>query len=380
MSRGTQAVINLSALQHNFSVVRKLAPNSRILSVVKADAYGHGLVPVAKALRDSDGFGVATLLEGLALREAGISQPILLMEGVMNAADLRLAEEKRFHIVIHQQWQLDMLLAATLSCPLNVWLKVDTGMHRLGVPADQFSQSWQALLSSANVDQVVIMSHLACADEQDNPMNGAQSRAFALLKQGNQCPQASLANSAGILRGEDYHYQWLRPGLMLYGASPLQEASAESLQLKPAMQLVSRIIARTQVKAGDTVGYGGTWRAPKDSEIAVVAIGYGDGYPRHISADAHVLIEGVMCPIVGRVSMDMITVDVTHLPQAQPDTEVILWGEGLPVETVAQWAGTVNYELLCQITGRVEREYVQLPVSEHSTHPSTRSAAAVSAD
>lgn len=358
MSRGTQAVINLSALQHNFSVVRKLAPQSRILSVVKADAYGHGLVPVAKALRDSDGFGVATLEEGLALREAGVTQPILLMEGVMKAADLQLASEKRFHIVVHQQWQLDMLLSSTQVQPLTVWLKVDTGMHRLGIPADQFQQSWQAMQASTHVERTVLMSHLACADELESPMSAAQSRAFAILNQSGQCEAASLANSAGILRGGDFHYQWLRPGLMLYGASPLQEASAASLQLKPVMQLVSRIIARTQVKAGDTVGYGGTWQAKTDADIAVVAIGYGDGYPRHIIEDAYVLVHGVQCPIVGRVSMDMITVDVSHLPEAQPDTEVELWGENLPVETVAQWAGTINYELLCQITGRVQRSYI----------------------
>ena len=358
-------MVDVAALQHNYSVVRKLAPHSRILSIVKAGGYGHGLVQVAKALRNSDGFGVATLEEGLALREAGITQPILLLEGLLNQADLQLAAEKRFQLVVHQDWQVKMLESAKLSQPVSVWLKVNTGMHRLGVSEDSCLASWRQLQQSPNVRDLVLMSHLACADDAADAMNQAQLRLFAGLAEGCSANSASLANSAGVINGADFHYQWVRPGLMLYGGTPVLGTSAAELQLKPAMQLVSRVIARTQVRAGESVGYGATWRAKKDAEIAVVAIGYGDGYPRHISHEAQVLVNGTRCPIVGRVSMDMITIDVTHMPQVTPETEVVLWGEGLPLEEVADWAGTVNYELLCQITGRVERQYVDsaLPAS-----------------
>lgn len=359
MSRGTSAVIDLAALRHNLSVVRSSANNSNVLAVVKADAYGHGLVPVAKSLAAaSDALGVATFEEGVALKQAGIQRPVLLMEGVLSESQLQQAAEYGFQIVVHQPWQLAMLLEAHLSCALGVWLKVDTGMHRLGFAQPGCALFWQQLYNSSNVKEVVLMSHLACADESAHPLNQQQGDTFQRLKTSVAATQASLANSAATLDRPDFHHEWVRPGLMLYGASPMVDRVAEDLDLKPAMHLRSRIISRSTVAAGEAVGYGATWRATRDTDVAVVAIGYGDGYPRHLSPQAQVLIHGQRCQIVGRVSMDMITVDVSQLPTAGPHTEVTLWGPGLPVEEVAQWAGTVNYELLCQVTGRVQRVYV----------------------
>lgn len=357
MSRGTRAVIDLLALQHNCTVVRRHAPFSRVLAVVKADAYGSGLVQVAQALPDADGFGVATFDEAMTLRAAGITQPILLMEGVLSPAELQGAAQQRFDIVVHQEWQLEWLRSTSLAAPLVVWLKVDTGMHRLGLPADKVVQAWQSLQGLSQVSEIRLMSHLACADEQDHPLNAQQRESFAILMQKTGATTASFANSAAILRGADFHYQWVRPGLMLYGASPLLETSAAELELRPVMQLEASVIAKSVVPAGATVGYGATWRARRDTPLAVVAIGYGDGYPRHVSRDAYVLIAGKRCPLVGRVSMDMLTVDISAVPDVAINAPVVLWGNGLPVEQVAAWAGTVNYELLCQVTDRVQRVY-----------------------
>lgn len=358
MSRGTRAIVDLSALQHNLSMVRRAAPASRVVAVVKADAYGHGLVPVARALSaTADALGVATFDEAMALKESGVGRPILLMEGVLSIEQLQQASQQQFQVVVHQPWQLAMLLDAHLPVALVIWLKVDTGMHRLGMAATGCGALWQQLQSSPNVKDLVLMSHLACADEPEHVLNQQQEERFAELMRSMNVDQASLANSAATLNRPGVHYQWVRPGLMLYGGSPLLMRSAEALELKPVMHLQSRIIARTEVSAGQSVGYGATWTASRKTDVAVVAIGYGDGYPRHIGSGAQVLIEGVRCPLVGRVSMDMITVDVTGVPAVSPNAEVTLWGPGLPVEEVAQWAGTINYELLCQVTGRVERVY-----------------------
>lgn len=358
MSRGTRAVIDLRALQHNFQRVRQCARFSRVLAVVKADGYGSGAVPVAQALPDADGFGVATFAEAVALRHAGIQQPILLLEGVLNAKELQQAAEQRFDVVVHQEWQLDLLLNTPIAAALVVWLKVNTGMNRLGLPPERLPAVCEALRGSSAVSELRLMSHLACADELGHPLNQRQSDKFAELVSQTGLQQASFANSAGIMRGEAFHYQWVRPGLMLYGAAPLLESSAAELDLKPVMQLESSVIAKSVVASGDTVGYGATWTAQKETPVAVVAIGYGDGYPRHVSSEAFVLIEGQRCPLIGRVSMDMITVDISAVPQVPVTTPVILWGNGLPVEWVARWAGTVNYELLCQVTDRVQRVYL----------------------
>ncbi|WP_290583981.1 alanine racemase [Ketobacter sp.] len=358
MGRGTRAVIDLAAMRHNMERVRRHAPHSKVLGVVKADAYGHGLLPVARALApSSDALGVATFEEGMALKRADLQRPVLLMEGVFNPEQLQAAAEYGLSLVVHQPWQLSMLLEARLPQPVTVWLKVDTGMHRLGMAEHGCALFWQQLQASDNVREVVLMSHLACADEPEHPLNQQQGERFQHLKAAVAARQASLANSAALLDRADFQHEWVRPGLMLYGASPFAGRSAAELGLLPAMHLQSRIISRSMVAAGESVGYGATWTATRATDVAVVAIGYGDGYPRHLGLQAQVLIQGQRCPVVGRVSMDMITVDVSALPGAGPNTPVTLWGPGLPVEDVARWANTVNYELLCQVTGRVERHY-----------------------
>ncbi len=364
MGRKTRALIDLGALRHNLQCVRqRLATDVQILTVIKANGYGHGIVPVAKNLTAADGFAVATFAEAMTLRQAGITQFILLLEGALDIAELQQAAAQGFGLVIHQQWQLEQFMQTGLSQPVAVWLKVDTGMNRLGIAMNELETFWQPLRTSDKVQSLVLMSHMACADEKDHPLNSHQQNHFHGLIQRlrqqfpHQTIKGSLANSAATLRGPELHYQWVRPGLMLYGACPWLECAANDLGLLPVMQLESSVIALKYVAEGDSVGYGATWQAPFQRRLAVVSIGYGDGYPRHVAAGAYVLIEGVRCPIVGRVSMDMMTVDVTDCPAVQIDSKVILWGQGLPVENVARWAGSVNYELLCQVTPRVERIY-----------------------
>lgn len=360
MARGIRAIIRLSALKHNLDLVRQRAPASQILTVVKADAYGHGLVEVGHALQPfSDGFGVATFDEALRLKQSGIIRPILLLQGVLSEEELQLAAEQQFHLVVHQPWQRDQLLAANLSKPVSVWLKVNTGMNRLGFPIDACLDSFHQLISSDRVENVILMSHFACMDEVGHDLNLHQQAQFQSLIERCGVTEASMSNSAGVMRAPESHFQWVRPGLMLYGGSPVLGTTASALGLKAVMQLEARIISRTRVLAGETVGYGATWQADKNTDIAIVSIGYGDGYPRHMSSQAQVSIAGRRCPLVGRVSMDMLAVDVSNLPEAVPGAQVQLWGDDLPIEQVAEWAGTVNYELMCQVSQRVPRIYQQ---------------------
>ena len=351
------AEIDLAALRHNLQEVRRLAPRSRVLSVIKSDGYGHGSVRVAQALLGSDAFGVATFSEALILHKAGVKAPLLLLEGVMDADQLQQASALGFQIVVHAQWQLDLLFNTPIPEAVAVWLKIDTGMHRLGLaPADCLA-TWNRLQRSDKVQSVVLMSHLGCADESAHPLTDEQCARFTELVDRCAATNASLANSAAVLTAPDHHYQWVRPGLMLYGASPLPHRSASNVNLKPVMHLQARIFSLRTVCAGDSVGYGATWRALRDTRVAIVPIGYGDGYPRHINSQAQVLIQNVRCPVIGRVSMDMLAVDVSQLGALPLHTPVTLWGPGLPIEEVAQWAGTINYELMCQVTQRVARVY-----------------------
>lgn len=366
MSRGTQAIIDLAALRHNFNRVKQqLSTDVNVLTVVKADGYGHGLLPVARELAAStQGFGVATFAEAKQLRDAGLQNFILLLEGPMSGAELQEAAEQGFGMVIHHRWQFDLFQATKLPAPVTIWLKVETGMNRLGLSPGDALLLGQQLAASPQVNQLLVMSHLACADDPSHPLTPQQLQTFTELQQQlqqrnpGQFNRASLANSAAVNLGPSFHFQWVRPGLMLYGACPWITQSAATMDLLPVMQLQAAVIALKTVPAGDTVGYGGVWRASKDTPVAVVSIGYGDGYPRHLAPGAFVLIEGVPCPLIGRVSMDMLTVDVSRCPQVNHQSPVTLWGPGLPVEQVAHWANSVNYELLCQVTARVPRNYV----------------------
>lgn len=353
--------IDRGALQHNLQRVRDLMPGSRVLAMVKADAYGHGALLVAESLA-ADGFGVAFLEEALALRAAGIRQPVTLLEGVFSSKEMAEVVRHQFTLVVHQDLQLRLLEAVPAATPVDVWLKIDTGMHRLGFAPEQVTDAYRRLQALPGVRSVGLITHFASADEPGSAQTLHQLETFRALQQslqaetGNPVPD-SLANSAAILAWPQAQGSWVRPGIMLYGCSPFADRSAESLGLRPVMTLRSRLIAVRELRAGEPVGYGASWVAQQDTRIGVVAVGYGDGYPRHAVSGTPVLVNGVRVPLVGRVSMDMITVDLGSLP-AEVGDPCVLWGEGLSADEVAACAGTISYELFCRLTARVERETV----------------------
>jgi len=358
MSRAPQATINLTALQHNLQRVQQIAPGAQVIAIIKADAYGHGIVRAAKSLDAADKFGVAGLEEALQLRNAGIRKPVVLLEGVFAVSDLSKAGLQNLEVVIHHISQLEMLeeyarTASNAASRLNVWLKVDTGMHRLGFPPSIVQTVWQRLEAISLVKDICIMSHLANADVIGDTTTDKQLALFDTVAGGIDAKK-SMANSAGILNWPTTHMDFVRPGLMLYGVSPFNQNVAADHQLKPVMTLSSRLIAVNYFKQGDAIGYGGDWICPEDMSVGVVALGYGDGYPRHAKSGTPVLVNGQRTCLIGRVSMDMICVDLRSLPGANVGDPVILWGDGLPVEEVAQHASTIAYELLCHVTQRVK--------------------------
>lgn len=357
MTRPARARINLSALQHNFNLARQAAADSQIMAVIKADGYGHGMTQVAAALQGADAFAVASIEEALALRAAGISKPVVLLEGVFSKEELQLADQHRLQLVVHHEIQIDWLETAALEQPVRVWLKVDTGMHRLGVAPEQARTIYNRLAALNCIDaKPGWMSHLACADEPERPETGEQIKHFeSVVRQ--QPGERSLANSAALLTRTDAHYDWVRPGIMLYGCSPFAVGFDCPVPLKPVMTLSTQLITVQPRKAGEVIGYGGSFRCTEDMLVGVAAIGYGDGYPRHASTGTPVLVNGQRCNLIGRVSMDMITIDLSQLADACPGDPVIMWGEDLAVDEVARHAGTIGYELLCGITARVGREY-----------------------
>ncbi len=347
MSRTVIAEINPAALQHNLSRVRAVAPKCPVAAVIKADGYGHGLIRVARALSGADAYAVTCIGEALQLREAGFSLPVILLEGFFDAAELESITRYNLIAVIHHEWQLRALEQARLTAPIQVWLKVDSGMHRLGFPPQQIPAARQRLAACDSVaGPITIMTHLANADDREDPATTQQLARFDAVAS-DDC---SIANSAAILGWPQTRRGWLRPGIMLYGASPFVTGSGESCQLQPVMTLRSTLVAVNHHRRGAPVGYGGNWRCPEEMPVGVVAIGYGDGYPRHARPGTPVLLNGKRVPLIGRVSMDMITVDLRSQPQAGIGDPVVLWGKGLPVETVAEHAGTIAYELLCGVT------------------------------
>ena len=350
--RTVTAEIDLSALTHNLNTIRQMAPSSQVLAVLKANAYGHGLERIAKALPQADAFGVARLDEALALRAGGVIKPIVLLEGFFSKEDLAVISVNNLQTIVHNREQLDVLCQVNLDRPLKVWLKIDTGMHRLGINPEEFNHFYQQLKQSNNVQEaIVLMSHLACADDKSNPSNQQQIVLFNEISAGLS-EQKSLANSAGICAWPDAHFQWLRPGLMLYGVSPMQTLDVQ-LAIKPVMTLKASLIALRKIIPGESVGYGGNWQSKEDTFIGVIAIGYGDGYPRHAENGTPVLLNGRRVPLIGRVSMDMISVDLGIDSVDKIGDVATLWGKGLPVEEVAKYATTIPYELLCNITRRV---------------------------
>ncbi len=354
MTRPIRANIDLTALENNLQVARR-ATTSRLMSVVKADGYGHGLMRTAEALAATDGFALLDVRDAVLLREAGHRQTILLLEGFFGEDDLALVAKYELTCVIHRSGQIAMLDAYPGRRSLDVWLKVNSGMNRLGFIPQQVAQAMEQLRRHRAVRDITLMTHFANADDARGiaePL-GVFDRVAASYRVAR-----SLANSAALLRYPETHGDWVRPGIMLYGASPFSpsaegQLSARHLGLKPAMTLSSSIIAVQELQAGDEVGYGALFRAQHSMRIGIVACGYADGYPRHAPNGTPILVDGQRTTTLGRVSMDMLYVDLSALPRADVGSRVVLWGEGMPIDEVACAAGTVSYELMCALTTRV---------------------------
>jgi alanine racemase len=356
MFRRTEALIDLDAIRENYSLACALAPQSKSIAVIKADAYGHGILPVAEALQSVvPAFAVAIIDEAIELRDAGITVPLLVLEGVNSTDAIDTAVAKGLSLVVHSEEQVSLMQQASLSAPVSIWLKVDTGMHRLGLPPTQLATVLDRLADCA-CDVSVICTHLACADDLASDATREQIEVFLACTSGQGLP-LSIANSAGILAWPESHADWNRPGYMLYGDSPMASDTETARDLQPAMTLRSEIIAIREIASGAAVGYGARWQAPRPSKIGTVACGYADGYPRHAPNGTPTLVNGQVAPLVGTVSMDMITVDLTdHMNVAVGDS-VELWGRGVPVSDVATRCGTIGYELLTGVTPRVPRVY-----------------------
>jgi alanine racemase len=348
------ASIDTGALRHNLQVIRRLAPKSRVMAVIKANAYGHGLVAVAKALEAADAFAVARIGEAIVLREAGIKMPIVLLEGVFDSEQLAAAAAGDFELVVHTQEQIELLLAAPPGARIKVWLKLDSGMNRLGFKAEGFPAAYAALSrASALKAPINLITHLACADMPELPATAEQLMVFGAATR-SLAGERSVVSSAALLSFPDSQADWVRPGLLLYGVSPFKGSTGADHGVRPVMTLRSQVIAIKDLVVGDRVGYGGTWTAARPTRLAIVSAGYGDGYPRSACSGTPVLVNGEHAALVGRVSMDMIAIDTTDV-QREPTVgdPVVLWGEGLAIEEVATRAETIPYTLLCGISQRV---------------------------
>ena len=350
MPRPIAARIDLSALEHNLKVARR-STSARIMAVIKADAYGHGLLRCAEALAAADGFALLDISDALLLRDAGFRQTILLLEGCFTPDDLPLVVEHDLACVIHSPFQLAMLDACPNRKAISVWLKVNTGMNRLGFPLNDVASAMEKLKSHPAVRDITLMSHFASADGE--PGVAAELERFNQVAAPYRVAR-SLANSAALLHHMQTHGDWVRPGIMLYGASPFENFSAQKLGLRPVMTLTSEIIGVHELRPGESIGYGASFRADSPIRIGTVACGYADGYPRHAGTGTPVLVDGQRTRTLGRVSMDMLCVDLSHISGAGISSTVTLWGEGLPVDEVAQAAGTIGYELLCALARRVQ--------------------------
>ncbi len=351
--RATCATIHLGALRENLRRVRELGGGARVMAVVKADGYGHGLERVARALDDADAFGVAGIADGQRLRAAGVSQRIVVLSGHDDAGDLAEMRRLTLDTVVHHDAQIDALAVDHDPRPLRVWLKLDTGMHRLGFAPERASEIFARLRSLPSVDHdIALMTHFANSDVFEDSMTAQQIERFERAVTGLD-GERSLSNSAAILGWPAAHGQWVRAGGALYGISVVAGTVGADFGLRPAMTLTTKLIAINRVRRGERVGYGASWETPEDMNVGIAAIGYGDGYPRHAEPGTPVLLNGVRAPVIGRVSMDLITIDLRNHPDARIGAPVVLWGRGLPVEEIAQHADTIGYELTCGVTRRV---------------------------
>lgn len=353
MARPTTATIHTDALRHNLALLRAKAPSSRVMAVVKADGYGHGLERVVHALQGADAFGVAALADASRIRATGLSQPVVLLSGFDAPEDIPSLQRLNVESVVHHHVQIEMLEQGARSTgytPARCWLKVDTGMHRLGFAPGDVRNAHARLAALGS--EVVLMTHFASSDEFDRSQTREQLALFELATAGLPGPR-SLANSAAVLGWPQAHGDWVRPGGALYGISVVAGKSGVDFGLRPAMTLSTRLLAVNHIPRGERIGYAATWETPEDMPVGVAAIGYGDGYPRRVPAGTPVLVNGRSAPVIGRVSMDLMTIDLRGHPEAKPGDPVQLWGEGLPVEVVADAAGTIGYEPVCSITRRV---------------------------
>ena len=350
MPRPIKATIRASAMTHNLAVAREHATGARVWAVIKANAYGHGLVRAAQALKDADGFALLDFEQAVRLRMAGIDKPILLLEGFFKAQDVPLLAQYRLTPVIHNLEQIEILERTSQAGPTEVYLKVNSGMNRLGFTVDNVRVAWNALHNHPGIESVTLMTHFADADGASGV--AAQLEWFNSITQPFEGPRC-LANSAALIRFPETRADAVRPGIMLYGCSPFPDRPADTLGLKPAMTLTSEIIGVQSLQPGERVGYGFTYEAAQEMVIGIVACGYADGYPRHAPSGTPVLVGGQRARTIGRVSMDMLVVDISDIPEAYIGTPVTLWGEGLSADEVAKAAGTVGYELLCALAPRV---------------------------
>ena len=353
MSRSATATIHLDALRSNLSRVRALAGDAKIMAVVKADAYGHGLERCARALGGADAFGVASIADGLRLRAAGHRQRIVVLSGPDAASDLAEMRRLQLEAVIHHDSQLAMLEAEHGGDPLKVWLKLDTGMHRLGFAPQRAAELHARLASLPAVDNaIVLMTHFASSDEFDNDLTARQTQCF--LDATKHLPgERALSNSAALLGWPQARGNWIRAGGLLYGLSVAEGKTGSDFGFQPAMTLATRLVAINRIARGERVGYGATWECPEDMRIGVAAIGYGDGYPRSARSGTPVRVGDAPATVIGRVSMDLLTLDLRQAPDAEVGDVVTLWGAQLPVEVIAANANTIAYELTCGVTRRV---------------------------
>lgn len=353
--RPARALIDLEALRHNYRLAREIS-GARALAVVKADAYGHGATRCAAALEgEADGFAVACIEEALELRYAGIRKPILLLEGFFEESELGLIDQHQLWCVVHTTWQVEAIERARLARPLQVWLKLDSGMHRVGLHPAEYRDAHARLLASGKVDKIVLMSHFARADELDCPRSEEQVALFEQARAGLQA-EVSLRNSPAILGWPAIASDWVRPGIMLYGATPFEQDQAQAARLRPVMTLESKIISVRELPAGEPVGYGARFVAERPTRVGVVAMGYADGYPRHAATGTPIMVDGQMTRLIGRVSMDMLTVDLTDLPGAGLGSRVELWGRNVSASAVAYGCSSIPYQLFCNLK-RVPRLY-----------------------
>ncbi|ATR85352.1 alanine racemase [Pseudomonas sp. HLS-6] len=346
--RPARALIDLQALRHNYQLARELS-GAKALAVIKADAYGHGAVRCAQALQaDADGFAVACIEEALALRAAGIHGPVLLLEGFFEASELELIVQHDLWCVVHSLWQLEAIEKASLSKPITVWLKLDSGMHRVGLHPKDYQSAYQRLQATGKVARIVLMSHFARADELDCSASNDQVAVFQAARQGLNA-EISLRNSPAVLGWPQIPSDWVRPGIMLYGSTPFEVQQAQAQRLQPVMTLESKVISVRELPAGEPVGYGARFISQRPTRVGVVAMGYADGYPRLAPTGTPVMVAGKRSQLIGRVSMDMLCIDLTDVPEAGLGSPVELWGKNVLASDVAIQAGTIPYQIFCNL-------------------------------